>query len=133
MSPRPLMVRLAMILVGLQALAFAGYLLFGIVQLIQGQYELITVAIPLLLSAALMGGVLYAATKGLGNGRPWVRGIIITCQIIWVLVGVSLIQGGFYAMAAPLVIWAVAVLALMFSKEVNAFVGARNMPFADQD
>ena len=133
MAPRPLMVRLAMILVGLQALAFAGYLVFGLVELIQGNFELLTVAIPILLSAVLMAVVLFAATKGLGNGRPWVRGLIITCQIIWVLVGVSLIQGGFYLLAAPLLIWAVAVLALMFSKEVNAFVGPRNMPFADQD
>ena len=127
------MVRLAMILVGLQALAFGGYLLFGIFELFQGNFEYLTVALPLLLSAALMAVVLYAATKGLGNGRPWVRGLIITCQIIWVLVGVSLIQGGFYLLAAPLLIWALGVLALMFSKEVNAFVGPRNMPFSEQD
>ncbi len=122
-----------MILVGLQAFAFASYVVFGIVELLQGHFELLAVAISLLLSAALMCAVLYAATKGLGNGRPWVRGLIITSQIIWVLVGVSLLQGGFFVMAAPLLIWAIAVLVLMFSKEVNAFVGPRNMPFADQD
>lgn len=127
------MVRLAIFLVGLQAIGFAAYLLFGVVQLFQGHYELLTVAIPLLVSAALMAAVLFAAARGLGNRRPWVRGIIITCQIIWILVGVSLIQGGFYALAAPVVIWAGAVLVLMFSKELNAFVGPREMPFANQD
>lgn len=133
MTPRPVKVRLAIFLVGLQGIGFGAYLLFGIVEIIRGNFAVLAVALPVLLSAALMAAVLFAATKGLGNGRPWVRGIIITSQIIWVLVGVSLIQGGFYAMAAPLVIWAVAVLALMFSKEVNAFIGPRNMPFADQD
>lgn len=133
MTPRPVKVRLAIFLVGLQGIGFGAYLLFGIVEIIRGNFAVLAVALPVLLSAALMAAVLFAATRGLGNGRPWVRGIIITSQIIWVLVGVSLIQGGFYVMAAPLVVWAVAVLALMFSKEVNAFIGPRNMPFADQD
>lgn len=122
-----------MVLVGLQALGFAGYTVFGLAQLVRGDFEHFTIVLSVLVFTTLMAAVLLAAVKGLGNGRPWVRGMIVTFQLLGLLVGVSLIQGGIYWLAIPLIVWVVAILILMFSREVNGYVGPREFPFADQD
>lgn len=132
-TPRPGLVKVTMLLVALQAIGFAGYTLFGLVQLVRGDFEYFTVIVSVLVFTSLMAAILLAAVKGLGNARPWVRGLIITFQLLGLLVGVSLIQGGIYGLAVPLLIWVIAILILMFSRGVNAYVGPREFPFADQD
>lgn len=122
-----------MFLVALQAVGFAGYTVFGLLQLVRGDFEYLTIVLLVLVFTALMVVILLAAVKGLGNGRSWVRGLIITFQLLGLLVGVSLIQGGIYGLAIPLLVWVIAVLILMFSREVNGFVGPREFPFANQD
>lgn len=131
--PRPKAVLLTMALVFLQGAAMAGYAVNGLIQLVRGEYESLMFTVSVLLFVALIAFALFAAVKGMGDQSSWVRGLIITFQLIGILVGLSLVQAGQWYLALPLFAWAGGVLFLMFSKTVNGYVGQRDLPFTSQD
>lgn len=132
-APRPTTVRAVMALLSLQALALAGYTVFGLFEVATGKFDYLPIALALLICTGLAALLLWWGVKGVGNGVARVKGMIITVQIIGVLVGVSMLQGGIYAPAIALLIWVGAVLALMFTHTFNGHVGSTGLPFASQD
>ncbi len=132
-APRPTTVRAVMVLVGLQALALAGYTLLGLLRVITGKFEYLPIALALLICTGLAAYLLGWGVKSIGNGVARVKGLVITTQIIGVLVSVSLLQGGIAVLAIGLLIWVGAVLALMFTHTFNGYVGSTGLPFASQD
>lgn len=113
----------------LEAVVLAAFVVVGLIDLIAGPDRVISVAIALVVSTALGAWLLLACAVGLGAGRPWVRGPSITVQVLAVLVGISLLQGGVVPLGVCLVVVGGATLVGILSPPVSRFTGRTTYSF----
>jgi hypothetical protein len=112
--------RLCAALVGLQALGLAAVAVFYLVELVVATEDdpvraLVTVGLAL---AAAVGLALVA--RGLLHGRRWARSPALVTNLLVVPVAIGLLQGGLWYVGAPLLLWALAVLGLLFAPATAA-------------
>lgn len=110
------------VLVGLvagQGVGLAGLAVFFLVELV--------VATPLSAPRAVMAALLtlvaglglLAVARGLRGRRRWARAPALVTQLLVLPVGAGLVQGGRWYVGMPLILWALAVLALLFTPAVG--------------
>jgi hypothetical protein len=112
----PAQVRAAVVIVGLQGLAFAGGAVALVVKTAVGHPD--SVARALLGAAfALLGAVvLGSCARGLLGLRPAARTPVVVIELLALPVGYSLgFQAGLMAYGAPIIVSALAVLYLLFT------------------
>jgi O-antigen/teichoic acid export membrane protein len=112
--------RLCAALVGLQALGLAGIAVFYLVELAVATSDdrvraLVTAGLAL---AAAAGLALVA--RGLLRRRRWARSPALVTNLLVLPVAVGLLQGGRWYAGAPLLVWALAVLGLLFAPATAA-------------
>jgi hypothetical protein len=118
-AARPTALVALVALVAAQGLGLAGLAVFFLVEL--------AVATPLSAPRAIMaalltllGGLgLLAVARGLLRRRRWARAPALVTQLLVLPVGWGLIQGGRWYVGAPLILWALAVLVLLFTPAVG--------------
>jgi hypothetical protein len=111
-------------LLALEGLALAGAAVVGASDLLPGRERVLGVAVALTLSAAGAAWLLLASAYGVTLGRAWVRGPVITVQVLAALVGASFLQGGEAGLGL--------VLVGLLSGPVSRFTGRRTYSL-DQD
>lgn len=121
------LVRVAIALVFIQFMAVAIYTLIGVVQLVTGRIEHLSVGIALTVFSAVLSWFLYALLKGSIDGRPWVRGPLVTLQIFIMLVGVSVVQGDMWIAGVLLILFGAGTIAVFLSPKVYAHIGVREL------
>lgn len=126
-TPKPLLVNILMLILALQFLAVAIYTVDGVIQLLLGNIEHVSVAIALIVFTALLAWFLWALLRGVALKRAWVRGPAVTIQIFVLLVGVSLVQGSFWVPGILLIVLGAATVGLLVSPQVVAYVGTRHL------
>lgn len=119
-------------LLALEGLVLVVVAVVGATDLLPGRERVLGVAIALTLSAAGGAWLLLASAYGVTLGRAWVRGPVITVQVLAALVGVNFVQGGETALGAALVAVPVLVLVGLLSGPVSRFTGRRTYSL-DQD
>lgn len=119
-------------LLALEGLALVVVAVTGALDLLPGRDSVVSVAIALTLSAAAGAWLLLAAAYGVTMGRAWVRGPVLTVQVLTGLVGVSFVQGGTTTLGAALVVVAVLGLVGLLCGPVSRFTGRRTYSL-DQD
>ena len=112
--------RLCAALVGLQALGLAAVAVFYLVELLVATEDdvvraLVTIGLAL---AAAVGLALVA--RGLLHGRRWARSPALVTNLLVVPVAIGLLQGGVWYAGVPLLLWALAVLGLLFAPATAA-------------
>jgi O-antigen/teichoic acid export membrane protein len=112
--------RLCAALVGLQALGLAGIAVFYLVELAVATSDdrvraLVTAGLAL---AAAVGLALVA--RGLLRRRRWARSPALVTNLLVLPVAVGLLQGGRWYAGVPLLVWALAVLGLLFAPATAA-------------
>jgi O-antigen/teichoic acid export membrane protein len=112
--------RLCAALVGLQALGLAGIAVFYLVELAVATSDdrvraLVTAGLAL---AAAAGLALVA--RGLLRRRRWARSPALVTNLLVLPVAVGLLQGGRWYAGVPLLVWALAVLGLLFAPATAA-------------
>lgn len=130
--PRPLAVWATAALLALQGLALVVIALVGASDLLPGRERVLGVAVALTLSAAGAAWLLLASAYALTLGRSWVRGPVITVQVLAALVGVNFVQGGATALGLLLVVVPVLTLVGLLCGPVSRFTGRRTYSL-DQD
>lgn len=120
------------VLLALEGLALVVFAVIGALDLLPGRDRVVSVAIALTLSCAAGAWLMLAAAYGVSVGRSWVRGPVITVQVLTGLVGVSFLQGGTTGLGLALVVVAVLGLVGLLSGPVSSFTGRRTYDL-DQD
>ena len=107
-------------LVGLQAVGLVAVAVFYLVELVVADTDdavraLVTVGL------ALAAGVgLGLVARGLLHRRRWARSPALVTNLLVLPVAIGLLQGGRWYVGAPLLVWALAVLGLLFSPATAA-------------
>jgi O-antigen/teichoic acid export membrane protein len=107
-------------LVGLQALGLVAVAVFYLVELVVADTDdavraLVTVGL------ALAAGVgLGLVARGLLQRRRWARSPALVTNLLVLPVAIGLLQGGRWYVGAPLLVWALAVLGLLFAPATAA-------------
>jgi hypothetical protein len=107
-------------LVALQALGLLAVGAFFVVELFVATPDDRTralVAALLVLAAAV--GLAWVA-RGLASGRRWARAPALVTNLLVLPVAVDVVRGGRWYVGAPLLLWALAVLALLFAPSTDA-------------
>ena len=118
----PVLLKALAVLVAIEAVAaivLAGYL---ILELVSTSVESVGSAIAIVVIAVLAAVWLVVLTVATLRARPWIRGAIVTWQLIQILCAIGCFQG---ILAVPSVGWALllpalAALVLLFSPSVVA-------------
>lgn len=119
-------------LLALEGLALVVIAVVGATDLLPGRDRVVSVAIALTLSAAAAAWLMLAAAYAVTLGRSWVRGPVITVQVLTGLVGVTFLQGGTTGLGLVLVVVALLTLGFLLSGPVSRFTGRRTYSL-DQD
>lgn len=119
-------------LLALEGLTLVVVAVVGASDLLPGRERVLGVAVALTLSAAGAAWLLLASAYGVTLGRAWVRGPVITVQVLAALVGVSFLQGGEAGLGLVLVGIPLLVLVGLLSGPVSRFTGRRTYSL-DQD
>lgn len=125
---RPTSIQILLALVGVQWLALSLYTVWGVLNLVAGKVQHISVALVLIACTAGASWFLFVLLRGIGNGQPWVRGPLVTVQIFVLLVGVSTVQSTMWWAGIVLLAYGVATLAALFARQSTAFIGVRDLP-----
>lgn len=125
---KPRSVWATLVALAIEGLVLAVIAVVGLVDL-AGPDRVVSVGIALVVAAVLGTWLLLACAVGLGAGRPWVRGPAITVQVLAILVGVSLLQGGATPLGTCLVIVGGATLVGLLSPPVSRFTGRTTYSF----
>ena len=126
---KPLGVWLTLIALALEGVVLAVLVVVGLVDLLVGSDRVVSVAVALVVCAALGSWLLLACAVGLGTGRPWVRGPSITLQLLAVLVGISLLQGGVPVLGGVLTAVGGVTLVGLLSPPVSRYTGRTTFSF----
>ena len=112
--------RACAVLVALQALGLAAVAVFYLVELVVATADDATRAVvsAVLALAAAVGLGLVA--RGLLQRRGWARSPALVTNLLVLPVAVGLLQGGRWYVGLPLLLWAVAVLVLLFAPGTSA-------------
>jgi hypothetical protein len=116
--PRPLLAVAA--LVALQGLGVVGLAVLLVVESLTATASDLGRALVAALIALLAGAGLLLVGRGLLRRGRWARSPALVVDLIAVPVSIGLLQGGRWYVGAPLLLWAVAVVVLLFSAPVNA-------------
>jgi len=76
-------------------------------------------AVVAALLTLLAGLGLLAVARGLRRARRWARAPALVTQLLALPVAVGLVQGGRWYVGVPLILWALGVLALLFTPAVG--------------
>ena len=108
------------VLVGLQAVALLGAAVFFVVEVAVATPDDRTRALvaALLALVAAVGTALVA--RGLLAGRRWARAPALVVNLLLLLVAFDVVRGGGWYVGAPLLLWALGVLALLFAPSTDA-------------
>jgi hypothetical protein len=116
--PRPLLT--VGVLVALQGLGVVGLAVFLVLESLTATTSDLGRALVAALIALLAGAGLLLVGRALLHGGRWARSPALVVNLIAVPVSIGLLQGGRWYVGAPLLLWAVAVVVLLFSGPVNA-------------
>ncbi|WP_313277367.1 hypothetical protein [Timonella senegalensis] len=125
--PRPTMVKVALGLLTIEALAVIAYTVWGIADIVMGKVEYWAVSLALVACTALAGWLLAAITRGIGDRSPWVRGPALTIQILMVLVGVSMLQASLPAIGIPVLAFGALTFVVLCLPAVSNYIGFREL------
>ena len=100
----------------------------GAVQTLTGDVsDVVSGAVVAVLPAAV-GGFLLACARGLWRGGWWARAPVVTWQLLQLAVGVSVLTGGGWRVAVPLLAGSALVVMLVVSPAVTAVTRRRDEP-----
>jgi hypothetical protein len=110
-------------LVALQALGLVAVAGLYVVELVVSSSDdqaraLVTVALALLAAVGL-----GLVARGLLAGRRWARSPALVTNLILLPVAFGLLQGDVWYVGIPLLLWAIAVLVLLFAPATSAALG----------
>jgi len=107
----------------LEGIALCGAAIYLVVEILVAPTDSIASAVALAVCAVIAGaGMIFVAYSTL-RARPWIRGAAIAWQVLQVLVAISILQARAatsIAFATILIVPAVAVIVLVFTKPVMA-------------
>lgn len=126
-AQRPTAVTVLLVLLFIQCLAVAVYAVNGIVELVMGKIEHLSVGISLIVFSALLAWFMWTLLRGVATQRTWVRGPAVTIQIFIVLIGVSLVQGSLWAAGLGIIVFGGVTGALFLMPRVIGFIGTREL------
>ena len=107
-------------LVALQALGLAAVAVFYLVELVVATADdAVRAAVSALLALAAAAGLGLVA-RGLLQRRGWARSPALVSNLLVLPVAVGLLRGGRWYVGLPLLVWAVAVLGLLFAPATAA-------------
>jgi hypothetical protein len=116
---RPQPLTAVTVLVALQGLGLAAAAAFLLVEIVVANPASIARA-SLSAALALLAGLgLLGVARGLGAARRWSRSPALVTQLLVLPVGVGLVQGDRWYVGVPLVVWALGVVVLLFSRPVS--------------
>lgn len=102
-----------------QGVGLAGLAVFFLVELAVATPQSAARAVMAALLTLLAGLGLLAVARGLRRGRRWARAPAMVTQLLVLPVAVGLVQGGRWYVGVPLILWALTVLALLFTPAVG--------------
>ncbi len=106
-------------LVAAQGLGLVGLAVFFLVELMVSSPSSTARAVMAALLTLLAGLGLLAVARGLRRARRWARAPALVTQLLALPVAVGLVQGGRWYVGVPLILWALGVLALLFTPAVG--------------
>jgi len=106
-------------LVGLQALALAGIAVFYVVELAVATTDDVTRAVVTAALAVVAAAGLGLVTRGLARRRRWARAPALVINVLVLPVAYDLVLGDRAYVGGPLLVWAVAVLVLLFVRPTD--------------
>jgi hypothetical protein len=112
--------RLCAALVGLQALGLAAVAVFYLVELLVATEDDVVRALVTTGLALAAAAGLGLVARGLLHGRRWARSPALVTNLLVVPVAIGLLQGGVWYAGVPLLLWALAVLGLLFAPATAA-------------
>ena len=115
----PVLLRVALVLVLLEAAALTTVSLWWLVVLVAEGSQALAVALFLLVFGLGVAAVLVAGARALLAGSRRARGPVITWQLLQGATAVTLLQGGI-AWGWPLLVLAAAILVLLMTRPVVA-------------
>lgn len=120
MAPVVSSLRACVGLVALEAIGLLAVTVFFVVELFVATPDdrgRALVAAVLVLAAA--AGLALVA-RGLASGRRWARAPALVTNLLVLPVAADILRGGRWYVGVPLLLWAVAVLALLFAPATDA-------------
>jgi uncharacterized membrane protein len=117
-KPRALYVLAALLF--LEAIAVAGGAVYLVVETVLSTPTYYATSVALAVVAVIAAVGLFLVARFTLLGRPWIRGAAICWQIIQVLVAVSILQASAPDVAWILIVPAVIIIVLLFTKSVMA-------------
>lgn len=130
--PRPVVVSLTSLGLGVEALVLVVLAVVGLLQLAGPDGNEIAVAATLVLCSAAMAWLLLVCAAALGSGRTWVRGPAVTVQLLALLVAYSVLGTGERTAAVAVGILAGATLVGLLTPAVARFTGRDAKPFTEE-
>lgn len=106
-------------LVGLQALALAGIAVFYAVELAVATTDDVTRAVVTAVLAVAAAAGLGLVTRGLAARRRWARAPALVTNVLVLPVAYDLVRGDRAYVGGPLLVWALAVLVLLFVRPTD--------------
>jgi O-antigen/teichoic acid export membrane protein len=112
--------RACAVLVALQALGLGAVAIFYLVEIfVATTDDRVRAAVTTALAVAACAGLSLVA-RGLLRRRRWARAPALVTNLLVLPVAVGLLQGGRWYVGLPLLVWAVAVLGLLFAPATDA-------------
>jgi hypothetical protein len=116
---RPAVVRVLVVLVGLQALGLLGAAVYlGVETAVASPDDRTRAVVAGVLAFAAAAGM-AVATRGLWQGRRWARAPVLVANVLVLPVALDLVRSGRGPAAVALGLWALAVLGLLFAPAVS--------------
>jgi hypothetical protein len=116
---RPSALVVLVALVAGQGIGLVGLAVFFLVELIVASPTSAPRAVMAALLTLLAGLGLLAVARGLRRARRWARAPALVTQLLALPVAWGLVQGGRWYVGVPLILWALGVLALLFTPAVG--------------
>jgi hypothetical protein len=108
------------LLVALQAVGLVGIAVFYVVEMVVATASDQGRAAVAALLALVCGLGLALVARGLARARRWARSPALVTELLVAPVALGLVQGGRWYVGLPLLVWAAAVLVLLFTPAVAA-------------
>ena len=116
---RPSALVVLVALVAGQGIGLVGLAAFFLVELVVASPTSAARAVVAALLTLLAGLGLLAVARGLRRARRWARAPALVTQLLALPVAVGLVQGERWYVGVPLILWALGVLALLFTPAVG--------------
>jgi hypothetical protein len=116
---RPSALVVLVALVAGQGIGLVCLAAFFLVELLVASPTSAARAVMAALLTFLAGLGLLAVARGLRRARRWARAPALVTQLLALPVAVGLVQGGRWYVGLPLILWALGVLALLFTPAVG--------------